>query len=89
MLGTTKMLGALVQRIGQPAVLGELVADGRVPLEGEAGVLQEHEDAKRAAVQNRIAAHLPQVMPERMHAVIDNALERCAERIQGQRAMAW
>ena len=26
MLGTAKVLGALVQRIGQPAVLGELVA---------------------------------------------------------------
>ena len=26
MLGTAKLLGALAQRIGQPAVLGELVA---------------------------------------------------------------
>ena len=80
-------------------------ADGWVTLEGEVNVLQEREDAERAVryfqemrgVQNRIAVRPPQVMPGRMHAVFEDALERCtkreaareAERTQVQRAMMW
>ena len=77
-------------------------ADGWVTLEGEVNVLQERQDAERylqgmRGVQNRIAVRPPQVMPGRMHAVFEDALERCtervaareAERIQVQRAMAW
>ena len=61
-------------------------ADGWVTLEGEVNVLQERQDAERylqgmRGVQNRIAVRPPQVMPGRMHAVFEDALERCAARV--------
>jgi osmotically-inducible protein OsmY len=64
------------------------VADGWVALEGEVGSLHEREAAERAVrhlsgvrgVGNRIVVRAPAVDPERVRAVIREALERRAER---------
>ena len=63
------------------------VEDGWVTLVGEVDVLSEREEAERAVrylhgvrgVTNLIVVRPPQVMPERVRAVITDALERSAE----------
>jgi osmotically-inducible protein OsmY len=64
------------------------VTDGWVTLEGQVERLREREDAEHAVrylrgvrgVSNKLSVRPPTVQPERLREVMEEALERCAER---------
>jgi osmotically-inducible protein OsmY len=68
--------------------IASTVTDGWVTLEGQVERLREREDAERAVrhlqgvrgVTNKLGVRPPTVQPERVREVIEEALERCAER---------